>query len=339
MAEGRLARLAAHITGRGAAVGFRVAVLGAAGGIGQPLALLLKKCPLVRELHLYDVKGTAGVVADLSHINTPAVVRGFEGNPELARCLKGCDLVLIPAGVPRKPGMLRDDLFKINAGIVATLTSGIADACPKALIAIISNPVNSTVPIAAEILKRKGCYDPDRLFGVTTLDVVRANTFVAGACNLNASQVNVPVIGGHSGKTILPLLSQASPKAALSDSQIGALTTRIQNAGTEVVEAKAGTGSATLSMAAAAFRFGESCLRALSGKGGVVECAYIENNEKIAQGLPFFAVPVRLGRGGVSGVAPLGALSSHESRVLDAMRNELGGNIKKGQEFGRSFSI
>ena len=56
--------------------------------IGQPLALLLKKCPLVRELHLYDVKGTAGVVADLSHINTPAVVRGFEGNPELARCLK-----------------------------------------------------------------------------------------------------------------------------------------------------------------------------------------------------------------------------------------------------------
>ena len=88
MAESRLAKLAAHLTGRGSKAGFRVAVLGASGGIGQPLSLLLKKTSLVRELHLYDVKGTKGVMADLSHINTLTTVRSFEGNAELGACLK-----------------------------------------------------------------------------------------------------------------------------------------------------------------------------------------------------------------------------------------------------------
>lgn len=88
------------------------------------------------------------------------------------------DLVVIPAGVPRKPGMTRDDLFKINAGIVRTLCEGVAKSCPNAIVNLISNPVNSTVPIAAEVFKKAGTYDPKRLLGVTTLDVVRANTFV-----------------------------------------------------------------------------------------------------------------------------------------------------------------
>lgn len=91
------------------------------------------------------------------------------------------DLVIIPAGVPRKPGMTRDDLFNINAGIVRTLCEGIAKCCPNAIVNLISNPVNSTVPIAAEVFKKAGTYDPKRLLGVTMLDVVRANTFVV--CN------------------------------------------------------------------------------------------------------------------------------------------------------------
>ena len=75
--------------------------------------------------------------------------------------------------------MTRDDLFKINAGIVQGLCEGISKYCPGAMVAMISNPVNSTVPIAAEVFKRAGTYDPKRLFGVTTLDVVRARTFYA----------------------------------------------------------------------------------------------------------------------------------------------------------------
>lgn len=68
--------------------------------------------------------------------------------------------------------------------------------------------MNSTVPIASEVLKAAGVYDPRKLLGVTTLDVVRANTFVAAAKGLDLKEVDVPVIGGHAGVTILPLLSQ-----------------------------------------------------------------------------------------------------------------------------------
>ena len=79
-------------------------------------------------------------------------------------------MVVIPAGVPRKPGMTRDDLFNVNGSIVGDLVGACAKYCPKAHLLIISNPVNSTVPIAAGILKKAGVYDPKRLFGVTTLD-------------------------------------------------------------------------------------------------------------------------------------------------------------------------
>jgi malate dehydrogenase len=75
---------------------------------------------------------------------------------------------------------------------------------------VIANPVNSTVPICAEVFKKFGTYNPRRLFGVTTLDVVRANTFVSGLFHTDATKTNVTVVGGHSGVTIIPLLSQVS---------------------------------------------------------------------------------------------------------------------------------
>lgn len=79
---------------------------------------------------------------------------------------------------------------------------------------MVTNPVNSTVPVAAEALRKQGAFEPARLFGVTTLDVVRASTFIAHALGGEADpkQFRVPVIGGHSGGTILPLYSQAEPK-------------------------------------------------------------------------------------------------------------------------------
>ncbi|PIO13305.1 hypothetical protein AB205_0090610 [Aquarana catesbeiana] len=75
--------------------------------------------------------------------------------------------------------MTRDDLFNTNASIVATLTDACAKHCPEAMICIIANPVNSTIPITSEVFKKHGVYNPNRIFGVTTLDIVRANTFVA----------------------------------------------------------------------------------------------------------------------------------------------------------------
>lgn len=308
----------------------RVAVLGAAGGIGQPMSLLLKQCPLISHLALYDIVNTPGVAADLSHVSTNAKVTSHQGPDELHAALEGCHVVAIPAGVPRKPGMTRDDLFNTNASIVQNLTEACAQACPKAMICIISNPVNSTIPIASEVFKKAGVYDPARILGVTTLDIVRSNTFVAELKGLDVNDVSVPVIGGHSGVTILPLLSQTSPNIQFTEDEIAKLTDRIQNAGTEVVNAKAGAGSATLSMAFAGARFVTSVLRALNGEKGVVECAFIKSDVTEA---PYFATPLELGPNGVSKNHGIGTLSAFEKAKLDEAMSELLKNIKKGENF------
>jgi len=307
----------------------KVVILGAAGGIGQALALLLKtELPSGTELSLYDIAPvTPGVAADLSHIPTPVKVEGYSGE-DPSPALLNADIVLISAGVARKPGMDRSDLFNINAGIVKNLVSSCADNCPKALIGIITNPVNTTVAIAAEVLKNKGVYDPARLFGVTTLDVIRSSTFVAEVFNEDPMAVKVPVIGGHSGITILPLLSQSGFE--FSDDDAAAMTKRIQNAGTEVVEAKAGGGSATLSMGQAAAKFGLSLVRALNGEKDVIECTYVEGSGELAR---FFAQPVLLGKNGVEKILNYGTLSDFEQTTLDDALDTLRSDIKIGEEF------
>lgn len=313
---------------------YKVTVAGAAGGIGQSLALLLKENPLVTRLALYDVAPvTPGVAVDLSHINTPAHTTGHKGPEELTEAIKGSDVVVIPAGVPRKPGMTRDDLFNINASIVRDLAASVAQNSPKAVLAIITNPVNSMVPIAAEVLKKAGVYDPKRLLGVTTLDVVRACTFIGEINGVDPRTVSVPVIGGHSGVTIIPLLSQSKPPLKLTDqAKIKALTERIQEAGTEVVKAKAGGGSATLSMAYAGARLASAVLRGLKGESNVVECAYVESDITEA---PYFASPLVFGRNGVEKNLGIGTLNEFEKDLLKTALPELLKNIKSGVEFAK----
>ena len=307
----------------------KVAILGAAGGIGQALSLLLKtQLPKGTDLSLYDIAPvTPGVAADLSHIPTDVKVIGFSGE-DPSPALVSADIVLISAGVARKPGMDRSDLFNINAGIVKNLVSACADTCPKALIGIITNPVNTTVAIAAGILKQKGVYDPARLFGITTLDIIRSNTFVAEVNGVSPEDVNVPVIGGHSGITILPLLSQSGFQ--FNADEAAAMTLRIQNAGTEVVEAKAGGGSATLSMGQAAAKFGLSLVRALNGEKGIVECTYVEGSGDKAR---FFAQPVLLGKNGVEKILSYGELSDFEETTLNASLDTLKADILLGELF------
>ena len=307
----------------------KVVVLGAAGGIGQALGLLLKtELPAGTELALYDIAPvTPGVAADLSHIPTPVKVEGFSGE-DPSPALVNADIVLISAGMARKPGMDRSDLFNINAGIVENLVSACADNCPKAMIGIITNPVNTTVAIAAEVLKNKGVYDASRLFGITTLDVIRSSTFVAKIYDKDPRDVRVPVIGGHSVITILPLLSQSGYE--FSDEDAAAMTKRIQNAGTEVVEAKAGGGSATLSMGQAAAKFGLSLVRALNGEKDVVECTYVEGSGDLAR---FFAQPVLLGKNGVEKILDYGNLSEFEQATLNDALETLRSDIKIGEDF------
>ena len=307
----------------------KVAVLGAAGGIGQALSLLLKtQLPAGSELSLYDVAPVVpGVAVDLSHIPTDVKVAGF-GRDDLNGALAGADIVLIPAGMPRKPGMDRADLFNVNAGIIKVLAEGIVAACPKALVGIITNPVNGTVPIVAEVFKKAGTYDAKRVFGITTLDVIRSEAFVAELKGLDVASVKVPVIGGHSGTTILPLLSQVEG-VSFTDEEVAALTPRIQNAGTEVVEAKAGGGSATLSMGAAAARFCMSLVKGLQGED-VVDYAYVAVDNGDA---PYFSHPVRLGVNGVIEILPYGELSAFEQKAKDDMLATLKKDIQEGIDF------
>merc|ERR1719271_183165 len=125
----------------------------------------------------------AGVAADLGHLEKKAKVTGYAIDPaipavqQLEECLTGCSLVLVPAGMPRKPGMTRDDLFKVNADIAKGTVEACAKYCPDAVVALIVNPVNSIVPAMAELYQKKGL-DPMKIVGVTTLDCVRANKFV-----------------------------------------------------------------------------------------------------------------------------------------------------------------
>lgn len=106
--------------------GANVTVIGASGGIGQPLSLLLKMNRFVKRLSLYDRSKPPGVAVDLSHINTPCHVMGVRGEANLPQALNGSDIVIITAGVPRKPGMCRDDLFVKNAQLSVQLASSCA---------------------------------------------------------------------------------------------------------------------------------------------------------------------------------------------------------------------
>merc|ERR1712070_1221132 len=196
-------------------MGFKVCVVGGAGGIGQPLSLLMASCPMVKELAIIDLNvamvPAEGVQADLSHIEGKCKVTStvLQLNVDKAidkagEALTGCDLVLVPAGVPRKPGQDRKDLLNINCDIAKGTVEACAKYCPNAVLGLIVSPVNSVVPAMCELWKKAGL-NPKKIVGITTLDCVRANKFVY---NITGKKAEIPVIGGHAGKTILPLMSQ-----------------------------------------------------------------------------------------------------------------------------------
>ena len=207
----------------------------------------------------------------------------------------------------------------------------------EAIVRALANPlrqVNSTVPICAEVYKSKKVYNPSRLFGVTTLDVVRASRFVSEVLSTDPADESVPVIGGHSGVTIVPLLSQAGTGAAgITGEARDALVNRVQFGGDEVVKAKEGAGSATLSMAMAGARFAESLLKAAQGVEGVVEPTFVDSPLFRDQGVGFFASRVVLGKDGVQEILPVGKVNDYEQKLLDACLADLKKNIEKGVEF------
>jgi len=316
---------------------FKVCVVGGAGGIGQPLALLLAQNPNVSELAIIDLNvamvPAEGVAADLSHLEGKCKVSSIalvlnqdKAIDKAGDILKGCDLVLVPAGVPRKPGQDRADLLRINADIAKGTVEACAKHCPNAVLALIVNPVNSVVPAMCELWKKAGL-NPAKIVGISTLDVVRANKFVQ---EITGKPCEIPVIGGHAGKTILPLFSQDAVASSIDASKIADLDVRVQDAGTEVVKAKNGKGSATLSMAYAGARLAKAVLTGLTGEDAT-ECAYVQSS--VQPGVSYFASKVTFGKDGVKTVHPIGNLNAHEKQRLDELLPELQEQIKDGLDY------
>jgi len=231
-------------------------------------------------------------------------------------------------------GQSRDDLFKINADIAKGIVAACAKFCPNAVLALIVNPVNSIVPAMAELYKKAGL-DHKKVVGVTTLDCVRANKFVAEITEKNPNFINVPVIGGHAGITIMPVFSQDKTAATIDQSKIPDLDKHVQDAGTDVVNAKNGKGSATLSMAYAGARLGRSVLAGLTGRRRV-ECAYVASD---VTDLPYFTSKVAFGKDGVQKVLPIGTLNEYETKRLDEAKAALKGEIQTGLDYAEKNSL
>jgi len=326
---------------------FKVCVCGGAGGIGQPLSLLMASNPHVSELCVYDLTlamvPAAGVAADLSHLETKCKVKGYALDKDdlprqkLEECLTGCHLVLVPAGMPRKPGMTRADLLGINAGIAKNIVEACAKFCPQAVLGLIVNPVNSVVPAMCELYKKKGL-DPRKICGVTSLDIVRANKFVHEITGAPLDTIDVPVVGGHAGTTILPLFSQVPAMKGVGADKIPGMDKHVQDAGTDVVNAKGGKGSATLSMAYAGAKFANAVLCGLAGTD-TTECAYVPADPDSKSELPYFASKVVFGKMGVKTVHPVGPLNDYEQGRMNEAKAQLKEEIDAGLKYAASQEL
>ena len=161
---------------------------------------------------------------------------------------------------------------------------------------------------------------------------MRASRFLAEIKSTDPADEAVTVVGGHSGVTIVPLLSQSN-HPDVSGPTLDAFVQRVQFGGDEVVKAKDGAGSATLSMAMAGARFAESLLKAGQGQAGVVEPTFVDSPLYKDQGVDFFASKVELGPEGVKEIHAVGKISAHEQTLLDACLADLKKNIDKGVAF------
>lgn len=205
------------------------------------------------------------------------------------------DIVVITAGMPRKPGMSRDELLAVNAGIVKTASENIKKYSPRAIIIVVTNPLDAMVYVA---WKTTG-FEPQRVIGMAgVLDSARMRHFIAEAVGVSVEDVTAFVMGGH-GDTMIPVTRFANvggvPLAdLLPKEKIDAIVERTRNGGAEIVGLLK-TGSAYYAPAASVVAMVESILL---DKKRVLPCAAYLNGEYGVKGL-FIGVPVVLGKNGV----------------------------------------
>jgi malate dehydrogenase len=253
-----------------------------------------------------------GIALDLNQAGAvlgyePKVV-GTNGYEETA----GSDVVVITAGLARKPGMTRDDLLFKNAEIVGSVVQEIVRRSPNAILVLVTNPLDAMVQLAW----KKSGFPTQRVLGMAgVLDSARFRTFIARELNVSVENVTAFVLGGH-GDTMVPLprystvagipITDLLPKAKIDE-----LVQRTANGGAEIV-ALLKTGSAYYAPAASAVEMVEAILK---DKKKILPCAAYLDGQYGVKGL-YVGVPVKLGRGGVEQIIEI-TLTPEEQAAFD----------------------
>jgi len=291
----------------------RISIIGA-GNVGATCANVIAHKDLAREVVLVDVKeGLAeGKALDIwqtssiNHFNTRVV-----GSTNDYLKTKGSGVIVITSGLPRKPGMSRDDLIKTNAVIVKEVTEKAIKYSPDAIIIVVSNPLD-VMTYAAFLAANK---EPNKVFGMAgTLDTGRYKAFIAQALNVSPKDVNAMLLGGH-GDTMVPLPRYTSINGIpvtelLSDDVINQIVDRTRKGGGELVNLM-GT-SAWYAPGAAAALMVEAIVD--DQKRVFPVCAYL-NGEFGLKNI-YMGVPVKLGKGGVEEIIEIN-LNETEMEMLN----------------------
>lgn len=295
----------------------KIALVGA-GQIGGTLALLagLKE---LGDITLIDItegvpQGKALDIAEAAPVEMfDAAVTGSNDYAAMA----GADVVIVTAGVPRKPGMSRDDLIAINTGIINTVGENIKKHAPKAFVIVITNPLDAMV----EVMQRVTGLPSNMVVGMAgVLDSARFRYFLSQEFGVSVEDVTAFVLGGH-GDTMVPLVRYSAvggvPLPDLvkmgwtTQAKLDAIVQRTRDGGAEIVNLLK-TGSAFYAPAASAIAMAESFLR---DKKRVLPCAAKLNGEYGVKGL-YIGVPVIIGKGGVEKIIAV-ELNADEQKMFD----------------------
>ncbi len=241
----------------------------------------------------------------------------------------GSDIIIVTAGIARKPGMSRDDLIKTNAGIVDAVVKQAAGLSPEAVIIVVSNPLDAMCHVA---LKASG-FPPERVIGMAgVLDSARFRYFIAEALEVSVENTHAFVLGGH-GDTMVPLprfstVAGIPITELLSADKIKALCERTAGGGAEIVGLLK-TGSAFYAPASSAVEMAEAILK---DKNKILPCAAYLRGEYGYHDL-YIGVPVKLGRGGVKEIIEI-ELLAEEKALLDKSAEAVRGLVKTLGELG-----
>jgi malate dehydrogenase len=224
----------------------------------------------------------------------------------------GSNIVIITAGIPRKPGMSRDDLISTNAGIVKSVTEQVIEKSPQAILIIISNPLDAMCHVAYEA----SGLPKEKVIGMAgVLDSARFRAFIAMELNVSVENTHAFVLGGH-GDTMVPLPRYSTVAGIpitelMTPAQIDALVERTRNGGAEIVGLLK-TGSAFYAPSSAGVEMAEAILK---DKKKILPCAAYLEGEYGIQGL-FIGVPVKLGAGGIEEIIEI-TLTEQEQAALE----------------------